>query len=124
MSDSDRIKPTYRSPVPLPAPPKFEALVQHAVATRQDIARIDAALAGWWTRFQSALEMNSQVQPPIDCGIASLGRTRIQLRRGLAANWTTANPVLADGELGLESDTLKGKFGDGETQWAALAYSF
>lgn len=31
----------------------------------------------------------------------------IQLRRDTAANWTNANPVLADGELGFETDTKK-----------------
>ena len=30
---------------------------------------------------------------------------RVQLRRDTAANWTSANPVLASGEMGFESDT-------------------
>jgi hypothetical protein len=48
--------------------------------------------------------------------------TIIQHRRGTAAQWTAANPVLALGELGLETDTLKVKFGTGVAAWASLAY--
>jgi hypothetical protein len=49
--------------------------------------------------------------------------TRIKLRRDTAANWTEANPILAAGEPGLESDTGKIKYGDGETAWASLDYN-
>ena len=48
--------------------------------------------------------------------------TRIKLRRDTAANWTTANPILAAGEPGLELDTGKIKYGDGATAWTSLAY--
>lgn len=48
--------------------------------------------------------------------------TTIQLRRGSAASWTSANPTLAAGELGIETDTAKMKIGDGTTAWASLAY--
>lgn len=47
----------------------------------------------------------------------------IQLRRGTAAEWTTANPVMAEGEIGIEKDTRKFKFGDGVTAWSALEYA-
>lgn len=47
---------------------------------------------------------------------------KIQLRRDTAANWTTANPVLAQGEEGYELDTGKRKVGDGVTTWNSLAY--
>jgi hypothetical protein len=47
---------------------------------------------------------------------------QIQLRRDTAANWTTANPTLAIGEMGLETDTKKFKIGDGTTAWNSLAY--
>lgn len=46
----------------------------------------------------------------------------IQLRRDTAADWTTVNPVLFQGEIGVETDTLKLKIGDGSTAWSALAY--
>jgi hypothetical protein len=50
---------------------------------------------------------------------------RIKHRRDTGANWTAANPVLADGELGIESDasSLRGKYGDGVTAWASLPYT-
>lgn len=48
---------------------------------------------------------------------------KIQLRRGLAANWTSSNPTLAEGELGLETDTGKFKVGNGVNQWTGLSYS-
>jgi hypothetical protein len=47
---------------------------------------------------------------------------QIQLRRGTASAWTAANPLLADGEMGLESDTDQFKIGDGVTYWNSLAY--
>jgi len=47
---------------------------------------------------------------------------QIQLRRGTASAWTAANPLLADGEMGIESDTAKFKIGDGVTYWTSLAY--
>jgi hypothetical protein len=47
---------------------------------------------------------------------------QIQLRRGTASQWTTANPLLAQGELGLELDTFKLKLGDGTTLWTGLSY--
>jgi len=46
----------------------------------------------------------------------------IKHRRDTAANWTTANPQLAAGELGFETDTLKFKIGNGSSLWAALPY--
>ena len=48
--------------------------------------------------------------------------TRIQLRRGTASQWTTANPTLASGEFGVETDTDKVKLGDGTTAWTSLSY--
>ena len=44
-------------------------------------------------------------------------------RRDTAANWTTANPTLLAGEIGIESDTEKIKIGDGSTAWTSLAYT-
>lgn len=48
--------------------------------------------------------------------------TQIQIRRGTAASWTSANPTLAAGELGFETDTNKIKCGNGSTVWNSLAY--
>lgn len=47
---------------------------------------------------------------------------QIQLRRGTAAQWTAANTLLAEGEIGIETDTGKIKVGDGSTAWTSLAY--
>lgn len=47
---------------------------------------------------------------------------RMQQRRDTAANWTSANPVLAAGEFGVETDTLKFKVGNGSSSWSSLAY--
>lgn len=46
----------------------------------------------------------------------------IQLRRGSASTWAAANTVLAQGELGVETDTLKIKCGNGVTTWNSLDY--
>jgi hypothetical protein len=43
-------------------------------------------------------------------------------RRDTAANWTSVNPTLLAGEIGIESDTNKWKVGDGTTAWASLGY--
>jgi hypothetical protein len=48
--------------------------------------------------------------------------TQIQVRRGTASEWTSANPTLADGEWGYETDTNKVKIGDGSTAWTSLGY--
>lgn len=47
---------------------------------------------------------------------------KIQLRRDTAANWVSANPTLSAGELGMETDTLRFKIGDGSAVWDDLAY--
>ena len=49
--------------------------------------------------------------------------TKIQLRRDVASSWANSNPILAQGEPGLEIDTHKIKYGDGVTLWNDLPYS-
>lgn len=49
--------------------------------------------------------------------------TQIQIRRGTAAQWTSANPTLASGEFGYETDTGKAKIGNGSTAWNSLSYA-
>ena len=51
----------------------------------------------------------------------------IQVRRGTAANWASVNPILAQGEIGVETDGLgtdnvKEKIGDGIKDWNSLPY--
>jgi len=50
--------------------------------------------------------------------------SRLQNRRDTAANWTSNNPTLAAGEIGLETDTAKYKMGTGSTPWNSLAYAY
>lgn len=44
-------------------------------------------------------------------------------RRKTAADWTAQNPVLLEGELGLETDTGLFKFGNGTTAWNSRPYA-
>ena len=46
----------------------------------------------------------------------------LQIRRDTSTNWTAVNPILANGEMGLETDTIKIKWGNGVTAWNSLAY--
>lgn len=48
--------------------------------------------------------------------------TRIQIRRDTRNNWATYNPILADGEFALETDTRKIKIGNGEQPYNDLSY--
>jgi len=48
--------------------------------------------------------------------------TQIQVRRGTASSWTSANPTLAAGEWGYETDTGLAKIGNGSTAWTSLDY--
>jgi len=48
--------------------------------------------------------------------------TRMQQRRGTAAQWTLADPILAAGEIGFESDTGQFKIGDGVNHWDDISY--
>jgi hypothetical protein len=45
---------------------------------------------------------------------------RIQLRRDTAANWVSTNPTLRAGEVGIETDTLKFKIGNGTQTWTQI----
>lgn len=53
---------------------------------------------------------------------------QIQQRRDTAANWTSVNPVLADGEVGIEQDTdgvtRSMKIGNGINTWNELPYIY
>ncbi len=48
---------------------------------------------------------------------------RIQLRRDTAANWVSNNPILLSGELGIETDTLKFKIGNGSRWNSTTSYA-
>jgi hypothetical protein len=48
--------------------------------------------------------------------------SRFQLRHDQAAIWTSVNPILLDGEVGIESDTRSFKVGNGVSSWNDLPY--
>lgn len=48
--------------------------------------------------------------------------TTIQVRRDTSANFTAQNPILANGEIGYETNTNLFKFGNGVTAWNSLPY--
>jgi hypothetical protein len=47
---------------------------------------------------------------------------RIQLRRDTGANWTNVDPVLAQGEVGVDLTTGQIKIGNGSAVWSELTY--
>ena len=47
--------------------------------------------------------------------------TRMQQRRGTSEQWSTANPILAAGEIGYETDTNEFRIGDGVNRWNDLS---
>lgn len=49
-------------------------------------------------------------------------KVTLQIRHDTASNWLTRNPVLAQGEYGLESNTFLIKVGDGVRDWEHLPY--
>lgn len=48
---------------------------------------------------------------------------KIKQRYDTSANWASKNPILLAGELGIESDTNKVKYGNGITAWNNLDYA-
>ena len=49
-------------------------------------------------------------------------KTRLQIRRDTASNWSSVNPTLSSGEIGYETDTGKLKVGNGSSAWGTLGY--
>ncbi len=54
--------------------------------------------------------------------MATVLKTKFQLRRGNAEVWARNNPVLERGEPGFEIDTGRLKIGNGQTAWNDLEY--
>lgn len=52
-----------------------------------------------------------------------MAKVRLQHRRGTAAQWAAANPVLAMGEMGFETDTGRLKVGNGSTNYISLDWT-
>ena len=51
-------------------------------------------------------------------------RVRLQQRYNEADTWYRINPILEAGEIGIESNTNKFKYGDGKRRWRDLDYAF
>ena len=49
-------------------------------------------------------------------------KVTLQIRHDEAADWVTRNPILAQGEYGLETNTFLIKVGDGVRDWTHLPY--
>lgn len=47
---------------------------------------------------------------------------RLQQRTDYASEWLRVDPILADGEFGVERDTRLFKIGDGVLKWSELTY--
>jgi hypothetical protein len=47
---------------------------------------------------------------------------QFQFRRGTSTEWSTNNPTLAAGEIGIETNTNLFKMGNGSTPWNSLSY--
>lgn len=58
----------------------------------------------------------------LEASATSTVSTTIKLRRGPVTEWVAANPILATGEPGFETDTGKLKIGNGTSHWLDLAY--
>jgi hypothetical protein len=52
-----------------------------------------------------------------------MGFIQLQFRKGTSTEWTSANPVLANGEIGVELDTGLFKIGSASVAWNSLGYS-
>ena len=48
---------------------------------------------------------------------------KLQFRRDTAANWETNNPILSEGELGLDTTNNRFKIGDGVSTWDNIEFS-
>ena len=67
----------------------------------------------------SGAEPTTQPQTGINGGPAT-GADTIKIRRDVAANWQSVNPVLCHGEFAVETDTKALKIGDGVSPWVDL----
>lgn len=50
-------------------------------------------------------------------------KIKIIIRHDTSSKWATTNPILLSGEMGVETDTNKFKFGNGQDTWNVLPYA-
>lgn len=75
--------------------------------------------------YEDLMDTTPQSTPGVPIQISGSETTTLQLRRNTAAGWTSGNPVLKNGEVGIVEDATpaKLKVGDGVTAWNALDYT-
>lgn len=80
----------------------------------------------WWICTSAGTPGTWVTGPPSANGGAASTAPAVAYthRRDTAANWTSSNPTLAAGEVGIESDSGLAKIGNGSSTWTALQYSF
>mgnify|MGYP000010230459 CR=1 FL=1 len=67
--------------------------------------------------------MNFMMNKNIDGGSSSdSGKDKIQLKRDSKAKWEQNNPILAAGEIGIETESGNFKIGDGVKRWKEIEY--
>ena len=49
--------------------------------------------------------------------------SKILIRQDTKAGWAAANPILLQGEMGIETDTRRTKIGNGSAHWNSLPYT-
>lgn len=72
--------------------------------------------------WQELVQTINQIITGVSGGTDEVPLTVIQFRRADAADWTSSDPTLADGEPGFERDTGKLKIGNGTDPWTTLPY--
>ena len=63
------------------------------------------------------------IKSSVEFNNTEYNNTTIQLKHATAAEFASANPVLAKGEMGVETDTNKFKFGDSKSAYNNLPYA-
>jgi hypothetical protein len=128
---SEITAPNSTTPVAPPAGSTQVALVQSASgtsSTRSTIwvgteiiatSAVDAKSLTWSTAngvaaVAVAFRGTDGVTPPETSGV------KFKLRRGTTAQWASANPILSEGEPGVDLSTGELKIGDGTKTWADL----
>ena len=64
----------------------------------------------------------AQTSSILNFGTSSVPNGSLQVRHDLAGLWLISNPILALGEIGIETDTYQLKVGNGTSTWNTLPY--
>lgn len=64
----------------------------------------------------------AQTSSTLNFGTSNVPNGLLQIRHDLAGLWLISNPILALGEIGIETDTYQLKVGNGTSTWNTLPY--